>query len=263
MPSVREAARIERSFTILLFVSQYGFFEPMIEIVLLDFNGVIINDEPIQFRAYQQIFAAEGLSLTQEEYNASFGMDDRAFLRAAYTRAGRALEEAKLQELMENKTAQHRAMIAGELPLFPGVVTFVKGLRRRFAVGLVSMARRVEIDHVLARAGLADAFDAIVSAEDVTAHKPDPQCYLLGLQRAAHVVHRRGDPTPPPHRCAVIEDTPAGIQAAVNAKMRPIGVANTVSADELRAAGAEAVAHDLSDWNAGTIYSLFREKSKV
>ena len=205
-----------------------------------------------------QAFAAEGLTLTEEEYNACFGMDDRAFIRAAYARAGRAADEAAQFAVMERKTAAHREMIAGELPLFPGVVTFIRGLRRRFGVGLVSMARRVEIDHILERAGLADAFDAIVSAEDVTAHKPDPQCYLLGLERAAHVVHKKGNPKPPPRRCAVIEDTPAGIQAALNAKMRAIGVANTVTPAELRAAGAEAVLHTLADANAETIYSLFR-----
>lgn len=235
----------------------------MIEIVLLDFNGVIIDDEPIQFRAYQQVLAPEGLSLTQEEYNACFGMDDRAFVRHAYQRAGRAVDDAKLAALIELKTASHREAIADALPLFPGVETFIKGLKNKFAVGLVSMARRVEIDYVLERAGLTDAFDAIVSAEDVTAHKPDPQCYLLGLQRAAPVVHRKGNPTPPPSRCAVIEDSPAGIQAAVNAKMRAIGITNSVSAEELRAAGAEMVMRDIRDCNAGTLASLFRQKQQA
>jgi HAD superfamily hydrolase (TIGR01509 family) len=230
----------------------------MIEIVFLDFNGVVIDDEPIQCRAYQQAFEPEGLTLTEQEYADAFGMDDRAFIRAAYARAGRGLEEAKLVELMERKTALHREAIAGELPLFPGVVTFVRGLRRRFGVGLVSMARRVEMDHVLQRAGLADAFDAIVSAEDVTEHKPSPQCYLLGLERTAPALHKKGHPTPPPRRCAVIEDTPQGVQAAVNAGMRAVGVANTVAPAELRAAGAEIVLHTLADANADTIYSLFR-----
>jgi HAD superfamily hydrolase (TIGR01509 family) len=230
----------------------------MIEIVLLDFNGVIINDEPIQCRAYQQAFAPEGLTLTEEEYNACFGMDDRAFIRNAYAQAGRVVEDAKLIEVMERKTAAHREMIADELPLFPGAVTFVKGLRRRFGVGLVSMARRVEIDHVLQRAGLADAFDAIVSAEDVAEHKPSPQCYLLGLQRAAPAIHKLGKQTPPPRGCAIIEDTPQGIQAGVNAKMRTIGVSNTVAPEELRAAGAEVVWKTLADANADTVYSLFR-----
>jgi beta-phosphoglucomutase-like phosphatase (HAD superfamily) len=120
------------------------------------------------------------------------------------------------------------------------------------------MARRVEIDHVLQRAGLADAFDAIVSAEDVAEHKPSPQCYLLGLQRTAPAIHKLGKQTPPPRGCAIIEDTPQGIQAGVNAKMRTIGVSNTVAPEELRAAGAEVVWKTLADANADTVYSLFR-----
>lgn len=230
----------------------------MIEIVLLDFNGVIINDEPIQWRAYQQAFAPEGLTLTEAEYKDCFGMDDRAFIRHAYARVRQTVDEAKLVEVMDHKTAAHREMISGELPLFPGVETFIRGLRRRFGVGLVSMARRVEIDYVLERAGLADAFDAIVSAEDVKAHKPSPECYLLGLQRVAPVIHKHGKPTPPPRGCAVIEDTPAGIQSGINAGMRAIGVSNSVSPQELRAAGAEVVFPNLADANAETIYSLFR-----
>jgi beta-phosphoglucomutase len=230
----------------------------MIEIVLLDFNGVIIDDEPIQWRAYQQAFAPEGLTLTEEEYNACFGMDDHAFIRNAYARVGRTVGQAKLIEVMEHKTATHREMISGDLPLFPGVETFIRGLRRRFGIGLVSMARRVEIDYVLERAQLVDAFDAIVSAEDVQAHKPSPECYLLGLQRVAPVIHKKGNPTPPPRNCAVIEDTPAGIQSALNAGMHAIGVSNSVSAEELRSAGAEVVFPNLNDANAETVYSLFR-----
>jgi HAD superfamily hydrolase (TIGR01509 family) len=230
----------------------------MIEIVLLDFNGVIINDEPIQCKAYQQILATEGITLTEQDYYGCMGMDDLTFLRAAYQRAGQTPEAGKLVELMERKTAAHREMVAEELPLFPGVETFVRGLRSHFGVGLVSMARRVEIDYVLERAGLADAFDAIVSAEDVKAHKPDPQCYLLGLERVAPAAHKKGNPTPPPQRCVVIEDSLPGIRGALNAKMRAVGVPNTVSAQELRAAGAEAVFPTLADANAGTIYSLFR-----
>jgi HAD superfamily hydrolase (TIGR01509 family) len=222
----------------------------MIEIVLLDFNGVIINDEPIHFQAYRKTFEPEGLNITQEEYDASFGMNDRALIRAAYARAGIALDTDKLEALVARKTDIYKELLAGEVPLFPGVETFIKGLRRHFGVGLVSMAQRVEIDHVLARVGLADAFDAIVSADDVDSHKPDPACYLLGRERTAHAIHKKGNPTPPPQSCAVIEDTPAGVQAGVNAKMRVIGLANTVPPAALRAAGAEAVFHTLADCNA-------------
>ncbi|HEX8687029.1 MAG TPA: HAD family phosphatase, partial [Pyrinomonadaceae bacterium] len=127
----------------------------MIQAVFFDFNGVIIDDEPLQMKAYQEVLGREGLTLTEADYYGSLGMDDVTFLRAVYERAERELDDETLGRLVEAKTAAHRGLIEGELPLFPGVVTFVKALARRSPLGLVSMARRTEIDYVLERAALA------------------------------------------------------------------------------------------------------------
>ena len=61
----------------------------MIKAILLDFNGVIIDDEPLQMRAYQELLKVEGIDLTEEDYAASHGMDDRTFVETAFRRAGR------------------------------------------------------------------------------------------------------------------------------------------------------------------------------
>src|SRR5918997_1682259 len=98
----------------------------MIQAVFFDFNGVIIDDEPLQMKAYQEVLGREGLTVTEADYYGSLGMDDRAFVRAAYERAGRELDEETLARLIEGKTAAHRKLLEGELPLFPGVVTFIK-----------------------------------------------------------------------------------------------------------------------------------------
>src|SRR5215204_4474509 len=145
----------------------------MIQAVFFDFNGVIIDDEPLQLKVYQEVLGREGLTVTEADYFGSLGMDDRAFVRAAYERAETELTDEVLGRLLEAKTAAHRKLLEGELPLFPGVVTFVKALSRQYSLGLISMARRTEIDHVLERANLSGYFDAVVSAEDVTACKPD------------------------------------------------------------------------------------------
>src|ERR1051325_8365568 len=135
----------------------------MIQAVLFDFNGVIVNDEPLQMKAYQEVLGREGLTVTEAEYYGSMGMHDVAFLRAAYARAGRELDDETLGRVMEAKTEAHRKLLGEEPPLFPGVVTLVKALSRRHPVGLVSMARRTEIDYVLERASLASYFSVIVS----------------------------------------------------------------------------------------------------
>src|SRR2546421_571122 len=149
----------------------------MIKALLLDFNGVIINDEPIQMRAYQQVLADAGVELTENEYYSSLGMDDLAFVRAAYERKGKSLDDATAVELINIKTAKWIATVEKEVPLFEGITNFIEKMSHDFTLGLVSMARRSEICHVLERADLGRHLSAIVSAEDVSKCKPDPECF--------------------------------------------------------------------------------------
>ena len=229
----------------------------MIQAVFFDFNGVIVDDEPLQMKAYQEVLGREGLTVTEADYFASLGMDDVAFVRAAFGRAERELSDETLGRVIEAKTAAHRKLLEGELPLFPGVVTLIKALSRRYGVGLVSMARRSEIDHVLERAALADYFNVIVSAEDVAACKPDPACYNSGLESLnrkrgeGHIIPLRAD------ECLVVEDSPPGIQSARAAGMRTLGVTNTVPDRALREAGADSVTRSLADWTPDAVHHVF------
>ncbi len=91
----------------------------------MDFNGVIINDEPLHMKGYQEILKAEGIDLTEEEYYASLGMDDKAFILAAHARAGREISDINLQKMIVEKTAEWRGMVDAEIPLFEGAENFV------------------------------------------------------------------------------------------------------------------------------------------
>lgn len=229
----------------------------MIQAILFDFNGVIIDDEPLQLQAYREALTAHDISITDEDYFSLLGADDRVFVRAIFERAGKRLNEPTLVAVIERKTELHREAIKDELPLFPGVVTFIKAAARRYLLGLVSMARRVEIDHVLERAHLHSQFACLVSAEDVRACKPDPHCYqtafeLLNQKRLAH----RQLPLLA-NECLVIEDSPPGIRSGQAAGMRTLGVTNTVSEEELRAAGADVVTHSLADWTTDAVHHVF------
>ncbi len=229
----------------------------MIKAILFDFNGVIIDDEPIQMRAYQEVLKGVGVTLTEEEYYGSLGMDDKTFLRAAFERAAQELPEELMNELIESKTAAHRKMIEQELPLFPGIVTFIKAAARQFTLGVVSMARRVEIEDVLKRAGLTEVFEVVVSAEDVASCKPDPACYNRGFLLVDEERRKAGRLNISPHECLVIEDAPPGIQSAREAGMRTLGVTNTVKAEALRAAGADVVTHSLADWTVDAVHHVY------
>jgi beta-phosphoglucomutase len=214
----------------------------MIQAVFFDFNGVIIDDEPLHLKAYTEVLAEEGVELTREDYFDSLGMDDVTFVRAAFERVGRELSEDVLRRVIAAESAKHLALIEAELPLAPGVVTFVKALSRRYALG---------------RAGLAPYFNVVVSAEDVTACKPDPCCYARALE-LLNARRGRAQVLPvAPAECLVVEDSPPGIRSARAAGMRTLGVTNTVPERALRDAGADVVTRSLADWTPDAVHHVF------
>jgi HAD superfamily hydrolase (TIGR01509 family) len=229
----------------------------MIQAIFFDFNGVIIDDEALQMKAYQEVLKEQGIDLTEEDYYGSLGMDDRAFVRAAFARAGKALTDHTMQAMIDGKSEIHHQLIDADLPLFPGVLTFLKASARRYELGLVSMARKIEIDYVLSRAGLSSMFKIVVSAEEVAKCKPDAECYNLGLEKlnAARLADRQ---LPFLSReCLAIEDAPPGIEAAHVAGMHTLGVSNTVTDEALRHAGADVVSNSLADWSIDAIPLVF------
>ena len=228
----------------------------MIKAIFFDFNGVIINDERLQMTAYQQVLQGHGIELTEAQYFAALGMDDRTFVRTALERAGKLTVETT-ESVLQAKSVVHRQMMEGELPLFPGVVTFLKDTARHFSLGLVSMADQNEISYVFERARLSQLFSIVVSADDVEVCKPDPLCYVRGLEKLNEKrCQARLLPLLSPE-CLVVEDSPPGIQSGRGAGMHTLAVTNTVSEAELRAVGAEVVTASLADWNADAVRHVY------
>ncbi|MGI8469466.1 MAG: HAD family hydrolase [Pyrinomonadaceae bacterium] len=229
----------------------------MIRAILFDFNGVIINDEPVQLRAYQEILKNDGINFTEEDYYKCAGMDNERFVRQQFENAGKNLTDERVNEIIAGKTEGWKKQVDAEMPLFAGVENFIKKCDRRFALGIVSMASLDEIEYVLARTALADNFTAIISAEDVGECKPNPECYIKGFQKldAARIARKH---YPLIHReCLVIEDAPAGIEAAKRAGMRVLAVTNTFDEKTLREAGADSVTKNLDDWMPESIALTF------
>jgi beta-phosphoglucomutase-like phosphatase (HAD superfamily) len=229
----------------------------MIKAILMDFNGVIINDEPVQMRAYQEVLKEKGIELSEADYYASLGMDDRTFVEAAYGRVGKSIDGVNVDEIVTAKSSKWKSIVDAELPLFEGIHGFVEKMSREFTLGVVSMAGWNEIKFVLDKSGMAKFFSTIVSAADVSKCKPDPECFRIGFRQIDAVRTSRGHLPMTHDECLVIEDSPPGVLAARNADLPALGVANTVSASELRAVGARAVATDLRDWMPAAIRRVF------
>src|SRR5688572_6443878 len=232
----------------------------MVKALLMDFNGVVINDEPIQHAVYRELFSADGIEVTDEMYYARLGMDDRTFVASILEEAGKPAGADRVIELTTAKTQKWRDIITREMPLFPGIDNFIRKSANEFAMGLVSMSRREEIDYVLDAAGLADHFSVIVSAEEVSNCKPDPECYRKGFEQIDLVRISQGHLPMTHAECVVIEDSPPGVMAGKGADLRVLGVANTVSKNELRKAGADWVANTLDDWFPASFRLAFAAK---
>ncbi len=229
----------------------------MIKALLLDFNGVVIDDESIQHDIYRDLFKADGIDVTDLAYYSRLGMDDKRFVASILEESGKSAEIDKVLEMTVAKTQKWRERVSSELPLFPGIENFIRKMSNEFAVGLVSMAKREEIEFVLEKARLIDNFSVIISAEAVTKCKPDPQCYRTGFEQIDLVRIAQGHLPMTHSECLVIEDSPPGVSAARLADLPVLGITNTVSEEKLRAAGAEWVTDDLNDWMPASIRGAF------
>ena len=196
--------------------------------VLFDFNGVIINDEPLHEKLIEQILLEENLRPIPGEFRqVCLGRSDRVCLNELLLRRGRMISETYLFELLLRKAHLYQQQLEKieKLPLYPGLSDLIFQVRsRNLKLALVSGALRSEIETVLNRAALAPHFTVIVAGDDITASKPDPDGYLLAVER---LNQEYPDLQLQPDECLAIEDTPAGIQAAKRAGISVVGVANT------------------------------------
>jgi beta-phosphoglucomutase-like phosphatase (HAD superfamily) len=158
--------------------------------------------------------------------------------------SGAQATDADVARLVAAKKPIYMELIVGTLVIFEGAADIVRRRAALGPVGIVSGALRAEIEHALGVIGVRDAISFIVSADDTTRCKPDPEGYALGLKALDEAV-----PTGPRARShvIVIEDSLAGIQAAKAAGLRCAAVAHSYSAEKLRAAGADIVVQHLAD----------------
>ncbi|MDX2040048.1 MAG: HAD family phosphatase [Acidobacteriota bacterium] len=222
----------------------------MLKAVIFDFNGVIVDDEPLHLELFRRVLGEEGIALSDEDYHAKYlGYDDRGCFTAALADVGRAalsVNAAFIAELIERKAGYYREAIEKRMLLFPGVIELVKKLAAKYPMAIASGALRGEIEIVLQRGGIRECFLEIVAAEDVSACKPDPEGYVKALAALNTNLSDRIQPS----ECLVIEDSIAGIEAAKLAGMRCLAVTNSYAADQLANA----------DWIVATLVDCDPEK---
>lgn len=224
----------------------------MLRAIIFDFNGIIVDDEPIHLEMFQKVLKEEGISLSKEDYYAHYlGMDDRGCFKAAYANRGRTLNENLLAQLVRRKGAYYQQALEKGVSVFPGVKDLVMPLATDYPLAIASGALRSEIDKILQTIGLRKYFQVIVSAEDISEGKPSPEIFLKVLARL--------DPLSPksisPAECLVIEDSREGILGAHRAGMKCLAVTNSHPAAEL--VQADAIVPSLNHVTAAFLEKLF------
>jgi len=202
----------------------------MLRLVIFDFNGIIVDDEPIHFKLFQQVLGEEGIILTEDAYYARYlGFDDRGAFIAGFRDNDRAWTDQKLSELIARKALYYQNAIRNHVVIFPGVKSLIYELAPSVPLAVASGALRHEIATILTTAGLLNYFQAIVSAEDVEQGKPEPEIFLTVLAK----LNAGAKPQIEPADCVVIEDSKEGIRGARAAGMKCLAVTNSHPAELL------------------------------
>jgi beta-phosphoglucomutase len=202
----------------------------MLRAVIFDFNGIIVDDEPIHFELFQKVFAEEGITLSKDAYYERYlGFDDRGAFSFGYREHRRSLSADKLAELIDRKAAYYQSAIRNHVGIFPGVKELVAHLASGFPLAVASGALRQEIETILTTAALIGQFKVIVSAEDVEHGKPEPDIFLKALEG----LNRNIDKAIDAGDCVVIEDSKEGIKGARRAGMKCLAVTNSHPAEFL------------------------------
>lgn len=225
----------------------------MFAATLFDFNGVLVDDEDVHLAAFRATLEPHGIAVDERTYWERYiGFDDVGAFRAMLGDAGREAPDAVIAELVEAKRPHYMQRASAGLRLFAGAADKVRARALRGAVGVVSGALRDEIELGIGVLGVRDLVSFVVSAEDTSRCKPDPEGYEKGLALLGAI---------PRDRVVVIEDSVAGIRAAKAAGLACVGVAHSYPESALRDAGADWVSPSiatLSEDELGALYERLR-----
>lgn len=218
--------------------------------VLFDFDGVLVDSEPLHYRALRDALAPEGIVVDEGSYAREYlAYDDRGAIRLALERHGLASDRERVERVARRKAELFERLMP-EIAFFPGVKELVRALAREVPLAIVSGALSVEIEALLSAGGLREPFSAVVGADQVRSGKPAPEPYLTAMARLAPLAPglRAG-------QCLVFEDSMPGIASGLAAGMKVVAVTNSYPADRL--GGAHQVVDSLLGLDAVKLRRLF------
>ncbi len=208
----------------------------MFDLVIFDFDGLILDTETPEYDAWQEIYGEFGVSMSLEVWGESIGQRAGTFDPLAHLEVTAGCEIPRL-EIKERHQLRFHNLLQKEA-LRPGITSYLDDADRLgVKLAVASSATRDWVEGHLVRHNIAHRFGCIVTVEDVTHAKPDPELFNLALTR----MNARAD------RAVVLEDSPNGLLAANRAGIFAVAVPNPVTAG-LALGHADLTISSLADW---------------
>ena len=224
----------------------------MLKSVIFDFDGVITDSEILHLRAFNQSLAQYGIEITKNDYYTMYlGFNDTDCYKLLIEKGLLKMDEQQINTLMIQKKQIFEQLAKAEGKMIEGVRDFLKMLEQNnIPMAICSGSLLTEVEMVLEDARLRHLFEVIVSGEQVKKGKPDPEGFLLSLQR---LNENRENPITA-NQCVVIEDSHWGLEAAKAAGMHTIAVTNSYDAEQLGM--AEKIVNRLNELSIDDLQQL-------
>ena len=224
--------------------------------IVLDFDGVIANSEPLHLRAFQSALGEDGIHLSPDDYYAKYlGFDDVGLFQQLAMDRGFDWSERQVTALVARKGVKLQELMDAGAILFPGAADFIRRAAGVVPIAIASGALKHEIVEIVTAAGVAHFFSAIVAAGDTAESKPSPEPYRLALNLLRERTGRNLDS----QRTVAVEDSRWGLASARGAGLRCVGVTSSYPADELT--GAELTVGALADLELEILDALCATRS--
>lgn len=220
--------------------------------LIFDFNGVIVDDEPLHARAVQQVLREEGIDVPLAEYYDKYlPFDDYNCLLNILRDRGEPVDEPRLRDLITRKRRHYFAQVRDNIPALKGSIGFIRSLPGELPAVIASGAARKEIEFLLNELGVKDRFLKIIAAGDVANSKPHPEAFFKAFETLCAQV-----PELDRSEVVVFEDSFLGVKAARAAGLKCVGLSTSYSAERL--AEAHLVIDSLEGWTVEKLQQAIR-----
>jgi beta-phosphoglucomutase len=210
--------------------------------VIFDMDGVLVDSCAAHYESWRAAAAECGIAMSEAWFAELFGRTSREIIREI---CGAETSEDRIAALDARKEANYRAILQENFPAMDGAIELIDSLvAAGFALAVGSSGPPGNIELALQKLGRADCFSALVTGMDVAHGKPNPEVFLLAAGRLGVK----------PLQCAVIEDAPAGIAAALAGGMTAIALTGTAPTGKL--ANAHLVVNSLRELTPERIAGL-------